>query len=77
MNKKKYIYKIIFFNNIKFINLKLKDFKKLSKIMVYFYFLQNPGLATIHDNKFYCQSLKKADYVFLDSGYFCSNFKIF
>ena len=58
MNKKKYIYKIIF-NNIKFINLKLKDFKKIIKNYGLFLFPSGPGLATIHDNKFYYQSLKK------------------
>lgn len=76
MNKKKYIYKIIF-NNIKFINLKLKDFKKIIKNYGLFLFPSGPGLATIHDNKFYYQSLKKADYVFLDSGYFVLILKFF
>ena len=62
---KKIIFKDITFNNF--------DHKKFRSIITkkgYFTFPSAPGIASINSSKEYYNSLKKADYVFFDSGFF-------
>jgi len=69
--------KKIKFKNITFNNLNHREFKKIIKKKGYYTFPSAPGIASIHMNKEYYHSLKKADYVFFDSGFFVLLLRIF
>ena len=62
--------KKIIFNKIKFTNLKNTEFNKIIKRYGLFLFPSAPGLASLNEKSIYHNSLKKADYVFFDSGLF-------
>ena len=69
---KKIIFKDIIFNNF--------DHKNFSKIIIkkgLFVFPSGPGLGSINSSKEYFISLKKADLVFFDSGFFVLLLKFF
>ncbi len=67
----------ILFKGIKFLELKENQFYKIISKNGLFVFPSGPGLASISDNKNYYNSLKNADFVFLDSGFFVILLKIF
>tara|TARA_B100001093_G_scaffold516877_1_gene596812 strand:- start:1160 stop:1891 length:732 start_codon:yes stop_codon:yes gene_type:complete len=69
--------KKIVFKNIVFNNFNHDDFDKIISKKGLFTFPSGPGLASIDDSKKYYNSLKKADYVFLDSGFFVLLLKLF
>ena len=69
--------KFIKFLNIKFHNFSDKDFIKLIYRPGLFLFPSGPGLSSLETSTSYLASLKKADYVFFDSGYFVVLLKIF
>jgi len=62
--------KNICFKNIRFINIKNKDYKKLLKKKGLFVFPSGPGLAGLKNNSNYHLALIKSNYVFFDSGFF-------
>lgn len=62
--------KKIIFNKIKFLSINKKEFDKLILNNGLFVFPSGPGLASIDNDKIYFYSLKNADYVFFDSGFF-------
>jgi len=63
--------KVLIFKKIKFLIIKKNsELKNLIKKNGVFIFPSGPGLATIDNKTNYYNSLKKADYVFFDSGYF-------
>lgn len=62
--------KKIFFKRIKFISINTTEFYKLILKKGLFVFPSGPGIASILSNKEYYNSLKKADYVYFDSGFF-------
>ena len=62
---KKIIFKDIIFNNFDH-----QNFKKIITKKGLFVFPSGPGLGSINSSKEYFVSLKKADLVFLDSGFF-------
>tara|TARA_B110000503_G_C7069365_1_gene380189 strand:+ start:123 stop:875 length:753 start_codon:yes stop_codon:yes gene_type:complete len=53
------------------------DFKRLIYKPGLFLFPSGPGLASIETSSLYLKSLKKANYVFFDSGYFVILLRIF
>ena len=63
--------KNIIFNKIKFINVKFEELDKIIQSNSLLVFPSGPGLSTIDEEDEYYQALKKADYVFFDSGYLC------
>ncbi len=65
------------FKNIKFLNINSFEFKKIIKKKGLFVFPSAPGLASINSNKKYYESLKMADHVFFDSGFFVLLLRIF
>jgi N-acetylglucosaminyldiphosphoundecaprenol N-acetyl-beta-D-mannosaminyltransferase len=69
--------KNIIFNKIKFLNIKSDEVDKIIQSNGLFVFPSGPGLSTIDEEVEYYQSLKKADYVFFDSGYFVLLLRIF
>ena len=69
--------KNICFKNIRFINIKNKDYKKLLKKKGLFVFPSGPGLAGLKNNSNYHLALIKSNYVFLDSGFFVLFLKFF
>ena len=69
--------KKIFFKNIVFNNFNHDDFDKIISKKGLFTFPSGSGLASIDDSKKYYVSLKKADYVFFDSGFFVLLLKLF
>ena len=69
--------KNIIFNKIKFLNIKSDDVDKIIQSNGLFIFPSGPGLSTIDEEVEYYQSLKKADYVFFDSGYFVLLLRLF
>ena len=69
--------KSIIFQKIKFINLKSNEFNNIIKKSGLFLFPSGPGLASIDEHDSYYDSLKKADYVFFDSGFFVLLLKLF
>ena len=69
--------KKIFFKSITFNNFKINEFNNIIKKRGLFVFPSGPGLSTIDEEEKYYQSLKKADYVFFDSGYFVLLLRIF
>ena len=64
MNKK------IEFKNIEFNNVENQKFNKIIKKKGYYTFPSAPGIASINSSKEYYNSLKRANYVFFDSGFF-------
>ena len=69
--------KKIIYRDITFINFNLKKINILFKKKGLFVFPAGPTLANMETNSKYHQSLKQADYVFLDSGYFVLLLKLF
>ena len=65
------------FQKIKFISFKDHEFKNIINKMGLFLFPAAPALASIEDKKRYFISLKKADFVFLDSSFFVILLRIF
>ena len=65
------------FEKIIFVNLKHNEFNKVIKKNGLFVFPSAPGIASIYEHKKYFNSLKKADFVFLDSSFFLILLKIF
>ena len=62
--------KKIIFRNIVFHNIKKKDFNKYIKQKKLFVFPSGSGIPLIDEDKKYYLSLKNADFVFFDSGFF-------
>ena len=62
--------KNILFKGVNFNNIKTSDINKIIKKKGLFVFPSGPGLASIDSNSEYHNSLKKADLVFFDSGFF-------
>ena len=62
--------KKIEFKNITFYNFDSSKFDKIINKKGYFTFPSAPGIASINSSKEYYSSLKNADYVFFDSGFF-------
>ena len=62
--------KKIIFKKITFVSLKDIEFNKMIRKNKLFVFPAGPALASIDKNIKYYESLKKADYVFFDSGFF-------
>ena len=60
----------IIFKQIKFININDQEFKRFIIKKGLFVFPSGPALATIKKSNEYYKSLKKADFVFFDSGFF-------
>ena len=60
----------IIFKKIQFNNINFKNFDKYILKKGLFIFPAGPALATIDESKEYYKSLKKADLVFFDSGFF-------
>ena len=69
--------KKILFKDINFNNLNHKNFNKIISKKGLFVFPSGPGIASIGTNKEYFVSLKKADLVFFDSGFFVLMLKFF
>lgn len=69
--------KNIIFKGVSFDNIKIEDFDKLIKKKGLFVFPSGPGLASMDNNIKYYESLKKADHVFFDSGFFVLLLRIF
>ena len=69
--------KSITFKKIKFCNLKAKNFNKFINKKGLFVFPAGPALASIDDSNKYFESIKKADLVFFDSGFFVLLLKVF
>ena len=60
----------VIFRGIKFDNIKVKNFNKYIIKRGLFVFPAGPALASINKSKNYYESIKKADLVFFDSGFF-------
>ena len=60
----------VIFRGIKFDNIKVKNFNKYITKRGLFVFPAGPALASINKSKNYYESIKKADLVFFDSGFF-------
>ncbi len=71
---RKILFKNIVFQNIE--NNKLNLFLKKNTSGL-FVFPSGPGLSTINEDKIYHNSLKRADFVFFDSGFFVLLIKFF
>jgi len=69
--------KNVIFKGVSFDNIKIEDFDKLIKKKGLFVFPSGPGIASIENNIKYYESLKKADHVFFDSGFFVLLLRIF
>ena len=67
----------IIFKKIKFINIDTKNFDKCISNKGLFVFPAGPALASIQKSNQYYKSIKKADLVFFDSGFFVLLLKIF
>ena len=67
----------IIFKKIKFINIDTKNFDKCISKKGLFVFPAGPALASIQKSNQYYKSIKKADLVFFDSGFFVLLLKIF
>ena len=67
----------IIFKQIKFININDQEFKRFIIKKGLFVFPAGPALATIKKSNEYYKSLKKADFVFFDSGFFVILLKVF
>ena len=62
--------KKVLFKDVTFENIKSLDFNKIIKKKGLFLFPSGPGLASIDNNSKYHNSLRRADLVFFDSGFF-------
>ncbi len=62
--------KKVFFKDVTFENIRSVDFNKIIQKKGLFLFPSGPGLASIDSNSKYRNSLRKADLVFFDSGFF-------
>ena len=62
--------KKVLFKGITFNNIKKTDFDRIIKKKGLFVFPSGPGLASIYSSSKYHNSLKRADLVFFDSGFF-------
>ena len=69
--------KKIEFKNIDFNNVENQKFNKIIKKKGYYTFPSAPGMASINSSKEYYNSLKRANYVFFDSGFFVLLLRIF
>ena len=69
--------KKVLFKDVTFENIKSLDFNKIIKKKGLFLFPSGPGLASIDRNSKYHNSLRKADLVFFDSGFFVLLLRIF
>ena len=69
--------KKVVFKKIKFYNINPKGFDKYIKKKGLFVFPAGPALASIEQSKKYYDSIKKADFVFFDSGFFVLLLKVF
>ena len=69
--------KKVVFKKIKFNNLNSKSFDKYIQKKGLFVFPAGPALASIEQSKKYYNSIKKADFVFFDSGFFVLLLKVF
>ena len=69
--------KKVIFKKIKFNNKNLKNFDKYIQKKGLFVFPAGPALASIEQSKKYYDSIKKADFVFFDSGFFVLLLKVF
>ena len=67
----------VIFKKIKFHNIHNKNFDKCILRKGLFVFPAAPGLASLSQSKKYHESLRKADLVFFDSGFFVLLLKIF
>ena len=67
----------IIFKNIKFHNINEKKFKKYVVKKGLFVFPAGPAITNINESAKYYNSLKKADIVFFDSGFFVTLLRIF
>ena len=67
----------IYFKDIVFNNFRYNDFDKIISKKGLFLFPSGPGLSTLEEEIEYHNSLKEADYVFFDSGYFVLLLRIF
>ena len=67
----------IIFKKIKFNNLKITNFNKYIVKKGLFVFPAAPALASIEKSYKYYDSIKKADFVFFDSGFFVLLLKLF
>ena len=65
--------KKIQFKNIIFSNFYFREFVKKG----YYTFPSAPGIASINSSREYYNSLKNADYVFFDSGFFVLLLRLF
>ena len=65
------------FNNIIFNNFDKIKFNKIIKKKGYYTFPSGPGIASINSSKEYYNSLRNANYVFFDSGFFVLLLRIF
>ena len=69
--------KKIQFKNIIFNNFNFKEFETIIKKKGYYTFPSAPGIASISSGREYYNSLKNADYVFFDSGFFVLLLRLF
>ena len=69
--------KKIYFKEIVFNNFKNDNFDRIISKKGLFLFPSGPGLSTLEEEIEYHNSLKEADYVFFDSGYFVLLLRIF
>ena len=69
--------KKIKFKNISFNNFDKIKFNIIIKKKGYYTFPSGPGIASINSSKEYYNSLRKANYVFFDSGFFVLLLRIF
>ena len=69
--------KKIKFKNISFNNFDKIKINKIIKKKGYYTFPSGPGIASINSSKEYYNSLRKANYVFFDSGFFVLLLRIF
>tara|TARA_B100000161_G_scaffold257331_1_gene221168 strand:- start:1545 stop:2279 length:735 start_codon:yes stop_codon:yes gene_type:complete len=67
----------IIFKKIKFSNIEVKNFNKCIAKKGLFVFPAGPGLASLEKSDKYYESIREADFVFFDSGFFVLLLKIF
>ena len=67
----------IIFKKIKFNNIKVKNFNRFIVKRGLFVFPAAPALASIDKSNKYYESIRKADLVFFDSGFFVLLLRVF
>ena len=67
----------VFFKKIEFLDLKDSNFNDIINKSGLFVFPSAPGLASINEKIKYFKALKKADYIFFDSGFFVLLLRLF